>query len=266
MKKITAFIATLILLIGTLSISAFGADGTKTVTLRIEGKSKTYFYEKVTTSAATVEDLMKEINTADNGVTVTMTDSQYGAYISKINDDAENTAGQGSFDGWSDVINGAAPSVGISAQEIKDGDEIVFYYGDEFGSHGFAVPIVDVSKINEGIIKLTSNGFDANYSPVVNPVAGATVKWDDSTYTTDDNGVITLKAADAKKGAHAVAISKVAEDGMPLVLRTASDYKITLDKDADVPTGYNSVAIYGVIMAVAACAVVATRKKAVYEK
>ena len=266
MKKIKTILAALLLIIGVFPVSTFAADDAKTVTVRIEGKSETYFYGQVTTTAGNVADLMKEVSEKNDSVTVCMETGDYGSYITQINDDKAGTVEPAYYDGWSDMINGESPMVGIDAQEINDGDVIVFYYSDEFGSHGFARPVADTSKLSDGIIKFTTDGYDESYNPVTLPVEGATVTWDKTEYTTDKDGQITIAKAELTVGEHSVQISKTAEDGMPLVLRFADDYKITVEQAADTETGDINAGFYAVLMAAAITAIVLTGKKEAYEK
>lgn len=56
MKKIISAIAAFAVVLSSLVVSPFAADE-KTVSLRIEGKSETYFYGDVTTNASTVAEL-----------------------------------------------------------------------------------------------------------------------------------------------------------------------------------------------------------------
>lgn len=266
MKKIKTFLVTLLLVISVFPLSAFAGEDSKTVTVRIEGKEKTYFYGKVTTAAENVAELMKEVSEKNDSVTVTMESGQYGSYITQINDDKAGSVEPVFYDGWSDLINGESPSVGIDEQKIKDGDVVVFYYSDEFGSHGFARPVADTKDIADGIIIFTTDGYDENYNPVTLPVEGATVTWDKSEYITDKDGRIVIAKEELTKGEHSVQISKTAEDGMPLVLRFADDYKITVEKPEDVESGENNIAVYSVLLVISAFVIAVTGKKRVYEK
>ena len=53
---------------------------------------------------------------------------------------------------------------------------------------------------------------------------------------------------------------------MPLVLRFADDYKITVEQAADTETGDINAGFYAVLMAAAITAIVLTGKKEAYEK
>lgn len=273
MKKIISAIAAFAVVLSSLVVSPFAADE-KTVSLRIEGKSETYFYGDVTTNASTVAELMNEVDAANDNLTISKQSGKYGDYIDAINGDKAGSIEPVKYDGWSDIINGVAPSVGIGEQQINDGDVIVFYYADEIGSHGFAKPVADLSKLSDREITFTSKAYAEDYSLITVPVEGAKVTWDGKEYVTDDNGKIIIDEADFTVGDHSVGISKVAEDGVPLVLRFPSDYKITVKADMvktktpaeDVPSGDTGYVYFAVVAIVAAAGIAAVSKKKAYEK
>lgn len=279
MKKIISAIAAFAVVLSSLVVSPFAADE-KTVSLRIEGKSETYFYGDVTTNASTVAELMNEVDAANDNLTIT---NPTGTYITAINGDVEETVENKNYYGWMDLVNGVAPSVGIGEQQIKDGDVIVFYYSDEYGSHGFAKPVADLSKLGDREITFTSDAHDKDFNPITVPVEGAKVTWDGKEYVTDADGKIVIDKADFTVGDHSVGISKVAEDGVPLVLRFASDYKITVTADMvkaeapavtepetkpaeDVPSGDTGYVYFAVVAIIAAAGIAAVSKKRAYEK
>lgn len=282
MKKIISAIAAFAVVLSSLVVSPFAADE-KTVSLRIEGKSETYFYGDVTTSASTVAELMDEVDAANDNLTISKQSGKYGDYIDAINGDKEKSIEPAKGDGWMYIINGVAPSVGIGEQQIKDGDVIVFYYSDEYGSHGFAKPVADLSKLGDREITFTSDAYAEDFSLITVPVEGAKVTWDGKEYVTDADGKIVIDKADFTVGDHSVGISKVAEDGVPLVLRFASDYKITVTADMvkaeapavtepetkpaeDVPSGDTGYAYFAVVAIIAAAGIAAVSKKRAYEK
>lgn len=282
MKKIISAIAAFAVVLSSLVVSPFAADE-KTVSLRIEGKSETYFYGDVTTSASTVAELMDEVAAANDNLTIS---NPSGNYIESINGDKQKSIEPKKGDGWMYMVNGAAASVGIGEQQINDGDVIVFYYSDEFGSHGFAKPVADLSKLGDREITFTSDVYTEDFSLITVPVEGAKVTWDGKEYVTDADGKIVIDKADFTAGDHSVGISKVAEDGVPLVLRFASDYKITVTADMvkaeapavtepetkpakpaeDVPSGDTGYVYFVVAAIVAAAGIAAVSKKRAYEK
>ena len=279
MKKIISAIAAFAVVLSSLVVSPFAADE-KTVSLRIEGKSETYFYGDVTTNASTVAELMNEVDAANDNLTIS---NPSGNYITAINGDVEETVEEKNYYGWMYLVNGVSASVGIGVQQIKDGDVIVFYYSDEYGSHGFAKPVADLSKLGDREITFTSDAHDKDFNPITVPVEGAKVTWDGKEYVTDADGKIVIDKADFTVGDHSVGISKVAEDGVPLVLRFASDYKITVTADMvkaeapavtkpetkpaeDVPSGDTGYVYFVVVAIIAAAGIAAVSKKRAYEK
>lgn len=275
MKKIISAIAAFAVVLSSLVVSPFAADE-KTVSLRIEGKSETYFYGDVTTNASTVAELMDEVDAANDNLTIT---NPTGTYITAINGDVAGSVAPKYWDGWLYMVNDVESSVGIGVQQIKDGDVIVFYYSDEYGSHGFAKPVADLSKLGDREITFTSE----DNSHITVPVEGAKVTWDGKEYVTDADGKIVIEKADFTVGDHSVGISKVAEDGVPLVLRFAPDYKITVTADMvkaeapavtepdtkpaeDVPSGDTGYVYFAVVAIIAAAGIAAVSKKRAYEK
>lgn len=279
MKKIISAIAAFAVVLSSLVVSPFAADE-KTVSLRIEGKSETYFYGDVTTNASTVAELMNEVDAANDNLTIT---NPTGTYITAINGDVAGSVAPKYWDGWLYLVNGVELGVPIGEQQINDGDVIVFYYSDEYGSHGFAKPVADLSKLGDREITFTSDAHDKDFNPITVPVEGAKVTWDGKEYVTDADGKIVIDKADFTVGDHSVGISKVAEDGVPLVLRFASDYKITVTADMvkaeapavtkpetkpaeDVPSGDTGYVYFVVAAIIAAAGIAAVSKKRAYEK
>lgn len=279
MKKIISAIAAFAVVLSSLVVSPFAADE-KTVSLRIEGKSETYFYGDVTTNASTVAELMNEVDAANDNLTIT---NPTGTYITAINGDVAGSVAPKYWDGWLYLVNGVELGVPIGEQQINDGDVIVFYYSDEYGSHGFAKPVADLSKLGDREITFTSDAHDKDFNPITVPVEGAKVTWDGKEYVTDADGKIVIDKADFTVGDHSVGISKVAEDGVPLVLRFASDYKITVTADMvkaeapavtepetkpaeDVPSGDTGYVYFAVVAIIAAAGIAAVSKKRAYEK
>ncbi len=144
----------------------------------------------------TVSGVLAALDEQEESLTITFTESDYGAYVSDVNGDTENTFGK--YDGWMYLVDGEMPVVGISACELEGGETITLYYGNA----SMQFPQVDDSKLeSDGILSFFSmdTTYDDEGNAVVtkNPVVGATVFWsyDDETdeeYITDENGAIQL--------------------------------------------------------------------------
>lgn len=197
-----------------------------TVSLRIEGAADTYFYDTVTTTATNVLELMQEVDAAEESITFTIADG----YLSAVNEEA--AASFGGWDGWLYRVNDTEPGA-MADTAVNDGDVIVLYYGDPYGV-GMQYPQFACA---DGVVTVTSTDttYDESGTPVSaeNPVAGATVTWYTdgvpAEYVTDENGQFTLAGDSANAGEHIVSIEKNSEAGLPLVLRVAEDFTVTIE-------------------------------------
>lgn len=244
MKKFTALL-TAILLTVAVCLPVFAADDGKfSVTLRIEGIEGNISYKTYETDKTNMADFIAEADASDDSIKFTVEESQYGAYVSAINDEKEGTFG--GYDGWCFLVNGEQSQTGMSSVTLKDNDSIVFYYSCD----GMQFPQINTDKLSEGIISWTSDDvtYDASYNPTVttNPVKGATVTWYSGDtcrqYVTDDNGAVRIDSGLLTGGAHKISIEKKGDNGEPLVLRYAPDYAVDIEKNEqataeNVPTG-----------------------------
>lgn len=214
-------------------------DSAINVNIRIEGISERIYCGDVTfpsdSETAFAADIMKFADEASDEFEITWTDSDYGAYISAVN--GEKAATFEAWDGWMFRVNGVAPSVGVSAYEISDGDEIVLYYSymDETTSMQYPEMSYDLST---GIVTFTSMdaaGYDDNWNPILSeqPVSGMSVTFTGSGAAyeaeTDENGQIDLSGdilpggGSLSVGDYEISYYKKNESGAPLVLRPAPD-------------------------------------------
>ena len=233
-KKVLSILLTVMVLLSISGITVFAApESTMSITLRIEGINANLFNKTVAvpyTDSLALKAALQYIDAQEDSITIKGIDS---GYISDINGE---TAGKfGGWDGWLYRVNDTEPSAGIDSYMLKNGDNVVLYYGDPYGD-GMQFPAADTSRLADGVIQFTSSDttYDANYNPVVtvNPVVGAAVTWffnnTSATYTTDANGEIVIDATQLTAGAHSIQISKLNDQGLPLVLRFASDYSVTV--------------------------------------
>jgi len=232
-------ILSLLLALVTLSCLAIPVSAeSNSVTLRIEGISENFYYSTVEISeSATVADVIISADANSDKITVVGAES---FYITDINGEIAGTFG--GWDGWSYMVNGEIPAVGIGDYTVKNGDTIVVYYSDSFGV-GMQYPVMDTSKISEGILTFTSTDttYDENYNPTttVNPVADMTVLFDNTEYKTDKQGSVTVAKEQLTAGEHSIQVSKASENGVPLVLRFAPDAKVTIAEATPDGGGFN---------------------------
>ena len=235
-KKILALLLVLTIATAALPMAVFaGAQHQMTVTLRIEGIAQNYYYDTLTiqysSANLTVQDLIIYADNNSDAITVVGATGS-SPYITDINGDVAGS--MGGYSGWLYTVNGEEPPVGVNAYNLKEGDSVVFYYGDPYGV-GMQYPVPDVSDIANGVIRFTSmdTTYDEQYNPTVteNPVADMTVVFGGETpvtYITDKDGKITIEEQYLTAGDHSLSIDKKGDKGVPLVLRLAPDYKVTV--------------------------------------
>ena len=97
-------------------------EGTQEFSVWIQGISDSIYMGAVEAElpaegALTAADVLKALDEKEEGLTITFTESDYGAYVSAVNDEAENTFGK--YDGWMYMVDGVIPRVGIYAFELN---------------------------------------------------------------------------------------------------------------------------------------------------
>lgn len=240
-KKLFCSILSVILAMGMLSLTAFASDDI-TVSLRIEGIEDCLFYDDISVEAgASVYDALLKADELDDTITVTSSQTQYGAYITAVNEITAGTYTAKKWDGWLFRVNEESPSVGVDAFTLTDGDVIVIYYGDPYNT-GMQYPIVDFDAEN-GTFTLTSldTVYDELWNPVTQecPIAGYTLVWEISDgktaeITADENGVAVIPEEYLTYGSHNVGFEKTAENGLPLILRVAPDFSVEIPDNRNI--------------------------------
>lgn len=237
MKKLTTLILTALMLIGCFCVTAF-ADDEISVTLRIEGAKNCIYNKTVSTSKTNLTEFLKEVDEAEDTLSITMIETGYGNYISAINTETEKSPYDGC--GWGFQVNGEAAAMGSDYVTLKNNDEVTFYFYDY--TKEFQFPQADITNINDGIITFTSEDtvydmVDYTVSIVTNPVKNMTVTWyygDNQSveYVTDENGQIKIDSKYLTKGQHKVQVSKYDSDNkVSLVLRYGQDYTVEVTRD-----------------------------------
>ena len=236
-KKSMSILLVAMMLLASFTLCSFAADDVK-VSLRIEGIDKCLFYGEVTAKAdSTVLDVIKAADEADESLTATIVDSDYGPYLVDINGIVAGSYTAMMWDGWSYMVDGVSPDVGVSAYTVEDSDVIVMYYADPWNT-GMQYPIINTDKLSDGIVSFTSMDtvYDENWNAVTAEVAvtdyvlvwgykGGTVE-----ITPDENGVCKVPYKYLTIGEHTVQIEKYdAKTGLPTVLRYAPDFSVTID-------------------------------------
>ncbi len=229
LTKILSVLMALIISASFLSLTVW-ADGT--VSLRIEGPDKNYYYNtsmELLTEDYTVADLIACADETDDSLTVTGINI---GYISAVNGVKAGSYTTKKWDGWVYTVNGDFPNDPVTDYVLESGDEVILFYSDYYNA-GMEIPVVDSSKLStEGIINFTYGSpiFDKNYAVVgydYKPIVGASVTFNGKDYTTDKNGNITVdNFAKLRNGSYSLQINKYFEGGCPAVLRLAPDFTV----------------------------------------
>lgn len=226
-KIISASLATL--LITSSAVTAFAAEEKDiNVSLRIEGIDSCLLYNSYELSeGSTASDLIQYADKLSDAITVTGAEN---GYITDVN--GESAGKFGGWDGWQYTVNAVSPSVGVNDYTLKNNDTVVLYYGD----YPCFIPQIDTSALyTDGKLSFTAEQttYDNDWNPTVSTVAiaGMTVTFDGHTYTTDENGSITLSKADFTSGEHSVQVAKKNANGAPAVCRYADDFTVSIARE-----------------------------------
>ncbi len=235
-KKSMSIVLVVMMLLGSLALSSFAADDV-TVSLRIEGIEECLFYGDVTVPAdATAYDVLLKADEKDDSLTVVSSASIYGAYITSINGITSGSYTAMKWDGWSYMIDGVAPEVGVDGYKVENDDVIIMYYADPWNT-GMQYPIAHTENVADGEISFTSMDtvYDENWNAVTKECAitGYTLTWGYNgktvEITPDENGVCKIPYKYLTIGEHTVQIEKYDEKtGLPTVLRFAPDFSVEI--------------------------------------
>lgn len=125
-----------------------------------KGGLTTWASETLTANTTnTVWDVLQKVAKDANLRMDANSNNQYGTvYISGVNGLSEFDNGKNS--GWMYTVNGTHPEVGVSARYLKDGDEIIFHYTDDYtleeGSDKYNSGTTDTTGSAQKVISLIS--------------------------------------------------------------------------------------------------------------
>lgn len=201
-----------------ITMSPASSAQTRTVSVRVEGLTENIIHYSAVdvtgdgTRFLTVYDAVTQALTA-KGIDYVANNG----YISSIG--GQKAGAGGGWDGWCYLLNGVTAG-GMASKSIKNGDDILVYYGY---SPGYGTDRVSLSSaLTNGILTLT-------VTKQTTPVSGVTVHWDGTDLgTTNESGQIIVPADKAVVGAHTVQISMVDEKNIPTIIRFAPNTKVTI--------------------------------------
>ena len=250
MRKIFAFIGLLAIVLSVFALPAFAAGGALSV--RVEGPTENLYYNNNMVIDIDYRTTVYEIlYSLDASGKVDFAGIEVG-YIAAVNGIAGAQTELG-WDGYSVRVNGEY--IGwdeIRTARVKDGDDILVYYSDEFGE-GISFPVVKDDDIEAGKLRFITETPVVNKpnSYMVEPIVDATVRWyigeDYVDFKTSSSGEILIDRGFLSSGAHRIEIIKNNENGTPAVLRLAPEYTINVHTAVgDSPLLYILIALMAV--------------------
>lgn len=172
------------------------------------------------TAMETVVNVLKA-----TGTPYTITQSQYGAYLSAV--DGVASGQLGGYDGWNYAVKRDGAWVGglggMSAFAVAPGDEIIVYYGDMSTVlvHGVTFEPAAPRANQPATAKVEQETYDWDSGKaVVGPAIGAKVAIGGKSAVTDENGLAKFDAL--PQGALAVSITGYASGKAPTIVAWSS--------------------------------------------
>jgi hypothetical protein len=146
--------------VAVLALVVPGAALAATVTVRVEGKTRTIWGStEVTVTAGNALDALEAASLAGEFY-YHVTTTGFGPYVDQV-----ARYGGAASSGWVFKVNNASPPVGADAVTVKDGDRVLWYYAD-FGPTG-GPPTLLVKKAARGCYAVAA--FDDNGKTVAAP-------------------------------------------------------------------------------------------------
>ncbi|SEM51775.1 S-layer homology domain-containing protein [Paenibacillus sp. OV219] len=191
-----------------------------------------------TKALASLEELLQQ-----NQIPITVTDSQYGKYVSSINFVA---AGKyGGYDGWLfDVLRDGKwsfPAVGMDASDLQKSDKLVVYYGGDDTQLVDSVQVTPAVPKAGGAFRVTVKKTKLNWSDsgsevVTSAAAGIQVKIGSVQAETDVNGVAVFSSGIQSAGTYSMEITGYQANKAPSVVRTVQSLTIAEQPVVQPPT------------------------------
>ncbi|OBZ08821.1 hypothetical protein A8L34_21920 [Bacillus sp. FJAT-27264] len=181
-----------------------------------------------------------------NNIPLKITDAGWGKYVDAINGISQKK--YGGYDGWLFAINKygkwSYPNVGAEDYELQPGEQVLFYYGDYFGTSP-----VDYVTASPGV-PASGEAFTVNVFKDVKdledetksssqPAADVKVTIGDETVITDSKGIAAFSGK--AQGSYDIEVTGYREGAVPSIVRTTSQISVAPEVQAHVviegPTG-----------------------------
>lgn len=215
------------------------AAGTANFSLRIEGVSQHLLTAQVpfdnNDPTATIYSTLTKYFTS-NGIPYATGDYGSGSYyISSIYGENAGDPKYGKYSGWMYAVNGKSPDYGLNSIAPKNNDNVLLYFGD-FTTYLPQITFDPKYPVAGQSVKVHlsspyTDWYTGNFVP--NDIANAVVVCNGVSYTTNSDGIATIKMPD-KPGSYIMNISKENSGVCPGIVRTG-DFTVTAYDAASVP-------------------------------
>lgn len=218
-KRFVSILTVFVIILGFIPTKSISANDIMSVYVRVEGINSTIVEGE--SSGNTVYEALTNL-LDEKSIDYVLTNGAYGPYISSISGLTEGSFG--GYDGWMYVIkNGSEIS---DSMELKNGCELIFYYGD-YGTT-FAPNSIkfdpEVPKDNEEFtLTIANSSLDwVTNLEVITPLKDIVVCIDGQKYITDNNGQIKLSL---NNGIHTYEFSDNNNDStIPTVIKSKGTF------------------------------------------
>lgn len=199
-RKILSFLLILVLTMGSLmgltKTNVKAADGVRVI---VNGDRENLF--SGTSSELNALDALKDVVGESN---LTIKDSSYGKYIERVKD--LTAPKYNMYDGWMSIINRNGniiePGVSLEYTNLKNGDELIVYYG-AWGVTKVPNDVKLSTTLPNTSLTITINNID--WENKTNSINGAVVKIDGAAVPVSGN-IVTLSSG-LSEGTHTINIS-----------------------------------------------------------
>lgn len=176
-------------------------------------------------------------------------DYGWGLYIAMI--DGEREFDHGGMSGWMYRVNGEMPAIGCQGLDLRDNDDIVWYYGAFGFDNVYTEMFADRKNIDVGeSVEITAKGYTGGFATRIIPLEGATVlirekgSKDFREYKIDGNPVKTNKQGKAKitfdkPGKYEISLVRYSGDRIDIVRPVPVEITVHSD-DVETPKSKNT--------------------------
>jgi LPXTG-motif cell wall-anchored protein len=236
LKKLSAFLCSITLLLTVFASAAAPAKAAsaQSITMRVEGQKSTLYSGSASfTQGEDFYDIMSAA-LAEKGVNLEANNGTYGHEVVSIGGES------GTYPVWWHLyVNGKSSDVGVDSLKPANGDEVVFYLGDDSEVLFPTVTFTPKYPVEGQSANINVSATYTDYSDYTNPavktqkISGVTITFNGKAYTTDSDGNADVTMPSA--GSYTMTAVKEKKDATVAIVRTG-DIPVTVYTKDTVPT------------------------------